>query len=58
MLGREVKAGVAHFMCVEGLDSITAQDAEERKPANQPSNQIKQKKLMMLVIFNANGMFN
>ena len=41
MWGREVKAGVAHFMCVEGLDSITAQDAEERKPANQPSNQIK-----------------
>ena len=57
MWGREVKAGVAHFMCVEGRDSITAQDAEERKPANQPSNQIK-KKLMMLVIFNANGMFN
>ena len=43
MWGREVKAGVAHFMCVEGRDSITAQDAEERKPANQPSNQIKKK---------------
>ena len=59
MWRREVKGGVAHFMCVKGRDSIIAQDVEERKPANQPANQIpKKEKLMMLAILDANEIFN
>lgn len=51
MWWKDVKAGVTHFMCAKGLDSIIVKDVEERKPATQPANKIPQKKSSWYSLF-------